>query len=84
MTVTGLSKQMHLDTVRDAILRTCGVARTGVSVRVVDEHDRDIPVGEVGEVLTRRDCVMSGYLNSPETTAQALRGGWLHTGDLGV
>lgn len=83
MTVTGLSKQMHVDSGDSAILRTCGVARTGVSIRVVDEHDNDLPIGEVGEVVTRSDCVMSGYWNSPEATAQTLRGGWLHTGDMG-
>ena len=39
--------------------------------------------GEVGEVVTRSDCVMEGYWNNPAATAETLRGGWLHTGDLG-
>src|SRR3712207_8127630 len=51
--------------------------------RSVDESDNDLPIGEIGEVVTRSDCVMSGYWNSSEATAQTLRGGWLHTGDVG-
>jgi acyl-CoA synthetase (AMP-forming)/AMP-acid ligase II len=52
-------------------------------VRVVDDRDRDLPDGEIGEVVTRSDCVMEGYWNNPEASAETLRGGWLHTGDLG-
>ena len=57
--------------------------RTGVLVKVVDDDDRELPAGEVGEVLTKSDCVMQGYWGNPEATAETLRGGWLHTGDLG-
>ena len=56
----------------------------GVEVRVVDEKDQDVPVGEPGEVIVRGHCVMKGYLNKPEATAEAFRGGWFHTGDLAV
>ena len=55
----------------------------GVRVRIVDGEDRDLPVGKVGEVLIQGPNVMLGYLNRPQETAEALRGGWLHTGDLG-
>jgi acyl-CoA synthetase (AMP-forming)/AMP-acid ligase II len=54
-----------------------------VLVRVVDEDDHDVPPGEIGEVITRSDCVMEGYWQNPEATAETLRSGWLHTGDLG-
>jgi acyl-CoA synthetase (AMP-forming)/AMP-acid ligase II len=64
-------------------LGSCGVPRTGVLVKVVDEDDRELPAGEVGEVVTKSDCVMEGYWENPEATAETLRGGWLHTGDLG-
>ena len=64
-------------------LETCGYARTGVEVAVVDADDRELPAGESGEIVTRSDCVMAGYWDNPEATAQALRGGWLHTGDVG-
>jgi long-chain acyl-CoA synthetase len=80
MTITGLPQADHAARRR---LETCGFARTGVEVRVADGEDRDLPPGEVGEILTRSDCVMAGYWRDPEATAQTLRGGWLHTGDLG-
>ena len=64
-------------------LETCGFARTGVEVKIFDDGDRELPPGEVGEIVTRSDCVMAGYWKNPEATAKALRGGWLHTGDVG-
>lgn len=54
-----------------------------VEVRVVDENDNDVPVGEIGEVIARGPNIMQGYYNMPEETAAALRNGWLHTGDMG-
>jgi long-chain acyl-CoA synthetase len=86
MTITGLPQSAHADRAHPRYLErlaSCGFARTGVEVRVVDDADRDLPAGEVGEVVTRSDCVMAGYWNNPQATAQTLRGGWLHTGDLG-
>ena len=86
MTITGLSKRLHaaVDHPRyEALLASCGYARTGVEVRVVDGEDRELPAGEVGEVLTRSPCVMQGYHGNPAATAETLRGGWLHTGDVG-
>jgi acyl-CoA synthetase (AMP-forming)/AMP-acid ligase II len=59
------------------------VARTGVLVRVVGDDDRDVPSGEIGEVITRSDCVMDGYWQNVEANDETLRNGWLHTGDLG-
>ncbi len=55
----------------------------GVEVRVVDENDEDAAPGDPGEVIVRGHCVMKGYLNCPEDTAAAFRGGWFHTGDIG-
>jgi acyl-CoA synthetase (AMP-forming)/AMP-acid ligase II len=86
MTITGLDQRMHTEEAHPRWherLGSCGVPRTGVLVKVVDEEDRDLPAGEVGEVVTKSDCVMAGYWGNPEATAETLRGGWLHTGDLG-
>jgi long-chain acyl-CoA synthetase len=86
MTITGLGKRLHADQThprwRDR-LGSCGVPRTGVLVKVVDDCDRELPTGEIGEIVTRSDCVMEGYWNNPAASEETLRGGWLHTGDLG-
>jgi len=86
MTISGLSKALHADTRHpryEQRLASVGVARTGVAVRIVDETGRELPAGEVGEVVTASDCVMNGYWNNDAANAQALRDGWLWTGDLG-
>ena len=64
-------------------LRSVGRARWATRVRVVGPDDRSLPPGEIGEVVVDGPTVMSGYLGLPEASAEALRGGWLHTGDLG-
>lgn len=51
-------------------------------VRIVDDRDRDVPQGTVGEIVARGKKVMKGYWNKPKETEETLRGGWLHTGDL--
>ncbi len=66
-----------------AKLGSCGRPFLHTEVRVVDEHDRDVPRGEKGEVLLRAPNMMKGYWNRPEETKAALKGGWLHTGDIG-
>ena len=53
-------------------------------MRVVDADGRDLPLGATGEIVVRGDSVMAGYWRNPEATAQALRDGWLWTGDLGA
>ena len=58
--------------------------RTCVEVSVVDEDGRQLPAGEVGEIIVKGDTVMAGYWNNPEATARALRDGWLWTGDVGA
>jgi long-chain acyl-CoA synthetase len=62
----------------------CGVAIPGVEIAVFDPQDRPLSPGEIGEIVARGPNVMVGYHNLPEETERALRGGWLHTGDLGT
>jgi long-chain acyl-CoA synthetase len=67
----------------ERVLASVGVPRWGARVRVVDAQDRELPYGEVGEVVVDGPTVMAGYLDLPDASAAALRNGWLHTGDLG-
>lgn len=66
----------------DALV-SVGVPRIGTRVQIVDEHGNVLPDGEVGEVVVAGPTVMKGYLDQPDATAETLRNGWLHTGDLG-
>jgi len=62
----------------------CGKVRDGVEVRIVDDYDCEVPVGEIGELIIRTDQPWSmnhGYYREPEATAAAWRNGWFHTGD---
>ena len=74
--VDGTSEQM-------ARLGSAGIPRTEVEVKIVDGEDNELPAGEMGEIATRSDLVMKGYWRDPEATAETLRNGWLHTGDVG-
>ena len=87
MTITGLSRELHA--MRDhprymERLGSAGTARTDVEVRVVDADDNPLPVGETGEIIARGRVVMKGYWQNPEASAETLRNGWLHTGDVGA
>ena len=82
MTITGLPQEFHSGKHLEK-LTSCGFARTGVEVKIFNEEDQELAPGEAGEIVTRSDCVMGGYWQNPEATAQAMRGGWLHTGDVG-
>ena len=64
-------------------LGSVGPPIPGCEVRVVDEEDQALPVGGVGEICVRSPGVMLGYWKSPELSNETLKGGWLHTGDMG-
>ena len=86
MTITALNKRAHGDSGHPRYwqrLASVGQTQSAVEVRIADGEDRALPAGETGEVLVRGDSVMLGYWQDPETSAEILRGGWLHTGDLG-
>lgn len=63
--------------------RAAGRALAAVQIRIVDPQDKELPRGEVGEVVVRGETMMLGYWHRPDETAEALRGGWMHTGDAG-
>ena len=64
-------------------LSSAGQPDIGVQVRIVDEDDRDVEIGKMGEIIVRSNHIMLEYFHKPEDTKDALDKGWLHTGDLG-
>lgn len=66
------------------LLKAAGRPGPGVSLQVAGEDDRPVPPGELGEILLRGPQVTPGYWEDPESSRSALRGGWLHTGDMGI
>ena len=73
-------EELILDTPR---VRSCGQPATGVEVRIIDDEDKDVPPGKIGQILVRSASVMAGYWRKPEATAEVMRGDWYLTGDLG-
>ncbi|MGW3561715.1 long-chain-fatty-acid--CoA ligase [Streptomyces sp. NPDC000963] len=84
----GLSESSPLACVnrigRPRVPGTIGVPVDGVEMRVVNRDGKEVPDGEAGEIVIRGHNVMKGYWRRPEATAEAVRDGWLHTGDLGT
>ena len=65
-------------------VKSIGIPLPGIEVRTVDEKDLDVPPGEVGELIVKGPNVMKGYFNRKDETEAALKGNWLHTGDLAL
>lgn len=81
---TTLRKDEHDPAGRPGLLSSCGRAVAGVRVEPLDDDGAVVPRGEVGELSVRSRVVMSGYWRRPEETAEALRGGWLRSGDMAM
>ncbi len=87
MTITTLPKEEVGDRAHPRWLdrlASAGRAYACMEVRIVDEEDRDMPPGASGEIICRGDPVMPGYWENPAANAKTMRGGWLHTGDVGA
>jgi len=80
-TILTLSRGDHL-TADPERLTAAGRPYPGIDVRLLDEENREVPRGEVGELCVRGPLVMSGYWKRPDLTEEVFRGGWLHTGDM--
>lgn len=61
-----------------------GTAIENFELKILDEHDQELPLGQWGEICIKGPGVMQGYWGKPEDTARALRSGWLHSGDIGT
>jgi HIP---CoA ligase len=90
ITAYGMTECVNITSCRpgdpaETIAHTCGAAIPGNEVIVADEHGKELPRRETGEILVRGQGVMLGYLDDPEATAEAIDvEGWLHTGDVGT
>jgi acyl-CoA synthetase (AMP-forming)/AMP-acid ligase II len=83
---TFLTKDDHVsngDPVRENRFASVGVVSFDADLRIVDENGKDMPTGEIGEIILRGDFVMKGYWKDPERTADTIKGGWLYTRDMG-
>ncbi len=86
MTITVLPRHLHAQADHPRFLErlaSVGHAQAGIALRVVAPDGTALPPGATGEVILRGDSVMAGYWRNPAATAESLRAGWLHTGDLG-
>lgn len=82
--ITMLGAEYHCEEhQRSGKMYSAGLPISCVEIRIADAEDREVPRGTVGEILVRGPNVMLGYWKKPEATAEALRGGWMHTGDGG-
>jgi long-chain acyl-CoA synthetase len=87
MTITRLTREEIADRDHPRWLERLGSAGKPyacLDVAVVDGDDRPLPANETGEIICRGDVVMSGYWQNPDATAQTMKNGWLHTGDVGA
>ena len=82
--ITTLTVEDHIKALdHPSLLQSCGRPDIMVSLRIVDDSDNELPVGQIGEIIINTPYTMKCYLNQPELTAKTIVDGWLHTGDMG-
>ena len=81
--ITVLPPALHSVNDEEMPVGSCGFARTGMDIAILDAEGRRVPDGQSGEICVRGPAVLACYHNNPEATNQAFSGGWFHTGDLG-
>ncbi len=81
--LASLDSQYHVLDSANSKLGSVGKAVSHVELKIVDDKGDELPAGETGEIIARGENIMQGYWRLPEQTAEALRGGWYHTGDAG-
>jgi acyl-CoA synthetase (AMP-forming)/AMP-acid ligase II len=83
--LTETSPLLTLTPLKDAEKKMASIGKPipNIELKIVDENDREVPVGEIGEIVTRGPHVMKEYHNNPEDTISVMRNGWFHTGDMG-
>ena len=82
----GLTEATGVSTTSSEIpenIGSIGMAFPGIEVEIMDDDNNILPYGERGEICVKGDAIMIGYLNKPQATAESLKDGWLHTGDMG-
>jgi acyl-CoA synthetase (AMP-forming)/AMP-acid ligase II len=84
--LTMLGPEEHRRALKDrpGLLLSCGRPILGTELRIVDERDRPVPTGAIGQIVARGPQLMSGYWNMPDASRETLAGGWMHTGDAGT
>jgi long-chain acyl-CoA synthetase len=86
MCISTLSRRDHIAEGTEEVVKRLGSAGkpcVNVEVRIVNDEGKDVKPGEVGEVIVKGYHLMTGYWKLPEATAEVMKGGWVHTGDLG-
>jgi len=68
---------------REGVPDSCGRALPDCAIKVVDDSDSEVATGEVGEIMLKSGAIMSGYYRNAEATAEVMKDGWVHSGDLG-